>query len=70
MNPPNREDCPDEPTGTVASGPNAGTECWDVSKCNGTTEEQFLESCNGTCLEKFNNEAKIEGYTGTLPALP
>jgi|GEM_PF-1628880 len=58
---PPREDCPEEPN---------GEECWDLTKCNGVTTTQFLEQCGGTCQAPFNNEERIEGFTGSLPSLP
>ncbi len=68
--PPPRGDCPAEPDGTQPAGPNAGTACWTQENCNGVSPEQFLERCNsGTCYP-FDNDERIEGYTGTLPALP
>lgn len=57
---PPREDCGDEPN---------GADCWDLTKCNGVSTIQFLEQCSGACVAPFDNEARIEGYTGTLPPL-
>lgn len=64
--PPERPDCPDEPDGTQPSGANEGEPCWDISACNPTSEEQFLEQCSGTALEVFDND-RIENFDGTLP---
>jgi len=64
--PPDRPDCPDEPDGTQPSGANEGEPCWNISECNPTSEEQFLEQCSGTALEVFDND-RIENFDGTLP---
>lgn len=64
---PEREDCPDEPDGEE----DVIGECWDISNCNGVTDQQFLNQCagEGTCIGFFDNEDKIEGFEGTLPPL-
>lgn len=63
---PERPDCPDEPDGVQPGGANEGEPCWDISACNPTSEEQFLEQCSGTALEVFDND-RIENFDGTLP---
>jgi hypothetical protein len=58
--PPGVPDCEDEPNGEG---------CWDLTKCNGVKSIQFLEQCDGNCQQAFDNEARIEGFDGTLPPL-
>ena len=64
---PEREDCDEEPNGDT---PKLG-DCWDLAGCNGVASEQFLNQCagEGTCVGNYDNEANIEGFTGTLPPL-
>jgi hypothetical protein len=68
--PPERPDCPTTANGTQpVTSDIPGTACWDISECNGVKPEQFLERCNGGNCYPFDNEDRIEGYTGTLPPL-
>lgn len=66
---PDRPACPATADGTQPAGsPIEGTACWKLEDCNGT-QKQFLERCSGTCLAPFDNDDRIEGFTGTLPPL-
>jgi len=64
-------DCSDEPNGEFEGGdhPIEGLECWDHAECKGVASEQFLNRCSDGCLEPFDNEDRIDGFTGTLPPL-
>jgi len=60
----------DEPDGEIESGPLDGDACWGTGvTCKGNATEQFLQQCSGTCIEPFDNFARIDGFTGTLPPL-
>jgi len=59
-----RPDCDDTTNDTHDSLP-----CWNLTTCVPKDTEHFLGQCGDNCYAPFDNEARIEGYTGTLPPL-